>query len=271
MRMATGFVLLLPLLACPRLGAQLQRTAPGLQPQRPQQPVPQFYAQDGGTSEYLESIVIPPKAQAPFTLTLDTEWVKTLSDGGTMTLVNKRRIARDSTGRVYQERWTVVPKRGKAESHMTTIQIADPIKHTLSNCFMDRRRTCTLSTYSASTTAIYKFQRPPSGPLPNNDGYALHEDLGQQFFAGLETMGTRDKVVYNPGVVGNDQIMTVVREFWYSPQLGFNLLSKLSDPRFGTQTFTATDLIASEPDPNLFNLPDGFKVLDQRQIIPPEN
>jgi hypothetical protein len=27
------------------------------------------------------------------------------------------------------------------------------------------------------------------------------------------------------------------REYWFSPKLGFNLLSKRSDPRIGTQTF----------------------------------
>jgi hypothetical protein len=102
-------------------------------------------------------------------------------------------------------------------------------------------------------------------------GYAVHEDLGQQFLAGLETAGTRDKVTYNPGVFGNDQALIVTREFWYSPQLGFNLLSKISDPRFGTQTFTATDVVVSEPDPTIFNLPEGYTVVDERQNAAPAN
>jgi hypothetical protein len=272
MRNIAGLLILFVLFSYQNSNAQIQPPlAPGAQPQGPQKPVQQFYVEDGGTSEYLESIVIPPKAQAPFTLLLETEWVKTLSDGGTMTLVNKRRIARDRQGRIYQERWLLVPKNGKGESEMTTIQIADPEKHTLYNCFMNSRRRCALSIYSGSTNAIYKFQGPPSGPLPDDEGFALHEDLGQQVFAGLETTGTRDKVVYNPGAVGNDQIMKVEREFWYSPQLGFNLLSKRSDPRIGTQTFTVTNVTTSEPDPNLFNLPDGFSVVDQRQTAPPEN
>jgi hypothetical protein len=267
-----GGLLLFALLTCQQSSSQVQPPlAPGARPQGPQQPVQQFYAEDGGTSEYLESIVIPPKAQAPFTLILATEWVKTLSDGGTMTLVNKRKIARDSSGRIYQERWFLVPKIGKRVSHMTTIQIGDPIKHTLYNCYVDPRHQCVLTSYSPSPNAIYQFQGPPSGPLPHDEGYMLHEDLGQQIFAGVETTGTRNKIVYNPGAVGNDQIMTVEREFWYSIPLGFNIVSKLSDPRIGTQTFTATDLNTSEPDPNLFNLPDGFKVLDQRQTAPPEN
>lgn len=246
--------------------------APAEQPQGPQWPVQQFYAQDGGTREVLESIVIPPKAQAPFSLLLQTEWVRTLSDGGTITVVNERRIARDSQGRIYEERWFLVPKYGKDESRMTTIQIADPNRHTLYNCFMlDQKHQCVLSRYTASSNAIYKFQGPPTGTLPNNVGFVTHEDLGKELIAGLETTGTRDSTSYNPGVFGNDQVMTIKREFRYSAQLGFNLLSKLSDPRIGTQTFTATNLIPAEPDPSLFKLPEGFKVLDQRQTAPPQN
>ena len=91
--------------------------------------------QDGGVSEVLQSIVVPPKAEAPFTLTLETEWVKTLNDGGTITLVNKRRIARDSAGRIYQERWALVPKNDpRVKSMMTLIQIKDPKEGTLYNC-----------------------------------------------------------------------------------------------------------------------------------------
>jgi hypothetical protein len=72
--------------------------APGVQLQGKQKPVQQYYAEDGGTREVLESIVIPPKAKAPFSLVLQTQWVKMLYDGGTITSVNERRIARDGGG-----------------------------------------------------------------------------------------------------------------------------------------------------------------------------
>jgi hypothetical protein len=273
MRVTTALLALLVLLPCWKVMAQSQPPlAPAEQPQGPQWPVQQFYAQDGGSREVLESIVIPPKAQAPFSMLLQTEWVRTLSDGGTITVVNERRIARDSDGRIYEERWFLVPKYGKDESRMTTIQIADPNRHTLYNCFMlDQKHQCVLSRYTASSNAIYKFQGPPTGTLPNNVGSATHEDLGKELIAGLETTGTRDSISYNAGVFGNDQVMTIKREFWYSPQLGLNLLSKLSDPRIGTQTFTATNLIPAEPDPSLFKLPEGFKVVDQRGSAPPQN
>jgi hypothetical protein len=256
--------------SCQTLFAQTQPPlAPGAQPQGAQTPV---HVEDGGTREVLESIVIPPKTKAPFSLTLQTEWVKTLPDGGTITSENQRRIARDSDGRIYQERWFLVPKNGKVKSAMTTIQISAPYTHTLYNCFvLDGDHQCVLSSYTPSTDAVYNFQGPKTGPLPDDAGSVIHEDLGKQFIAGVETIGTRDSVIYNPDVFGNDRKVTIEREFWYSPKLGINLLSKRSDPRIGTQTFTATNLILSDPERKLFELPEGYKVVDHRETAPPQN
>jgi hypothetical protein len=273
MRALAAFLTLMPGLYCAGARGQVVTTAPGAQPQGSQKPAQQYFAQDGGTTEVLESIVIPPKTNAPFSLLLQTEWVKTLSDGGTMTMENERRIARDSKGRIYQERWYLVPKNGTQKSAMNVIQIADPNTHTAYNCFMlVEPHRCALLNYTPSVNAVYNFERPSaSGTLPDEAGSTIHDNLGKQLLNGLETIGSKDSVVYNPGVYGNDRKMTVEREFWYSPQLGINLLSKRSDPRFGTQTFTVTNLILSEPDQRLFEVPAGFEIVDQRLTRAPEN
>lgn len=242
--------------------AQTQTVQPAPAPQA------QVHMQDGGVSERLESIVIPPKAQAPFSSMLQTEWVRALPDGGSITLVNERRIARDGTGRIYQERWLLVPKNGTQQSVMTTIQISDPNNHTFYSCFT-ASQVCRLSEYGGTTSMVFKVDGPPTGPLPNDAGFAIHEDLGKQMIAGADALGTRESTSYNPGAFGNDRKLTVSREFWYSPQLGINLLSKRSDPHFGTQTFTITNLTLSEPDQHLFDLPEGFTVTDTRAPAPP--
>jgi hypothetical protein len=237
----------------------------------PQKNAPEYYAQDGGVREIMESIVIPPKVGAPFTFTLETEWVRTMYDGGTITLVNQRRIARDSKGRVYQERWLLVPKNGSVESKMNAIQIFDPNAHTRLSCFLlEKPHQCVLEGFAPSTSTVYNQASPPPGELANGMGTSLHEDLGTQLIEGLETTGTRDSVIYDPGILGNDRKMTVDREYWYSEKLGLNLLSIRSDPRFGKQTFRATNLMLSEPDPELFELPAGFTVVDQRQSVAPD-
>ena len=91
-------------------------------------------AQDGGVRAVLESIVIPPIPNHPFSATLDTEWVQYAGEGGSVTLVNERPIVRDSKGRIYQERWALVPKFSKVTSQRVLLQIADPNQQMLYTC-----------------------------------------------------------------------------------------------------------------------------------------
>ena len=241
-------------------------------PQDPQRKVTIVHTHDGGATEVLQSITVPPKAGAPFTLTLETEWVKQLYDGGTSTLVNKRRIARDAAGRVYQERWALVPKNNhRVQSIMSMIQIFDPLAHTRHDCFLlEKTNVCELLNYTRSTSNIYKPMSPATGPLPGDQGSAIHEDLGKRFIDGVETEGTHDILIYNAGVFGNDRKVTVENEFWWSPQLGLNLSSIKNDPRIGKQTFTVTEVVQGDPDPSLFQLPAGFEVVDRRQTGLPQ-
>lgn len=195
-----------------------------------------------------------------------------LADGGTITLMNRRRIARDSDGQIYQERWFLVPKNGNIESEMTTIQVSDPRAHSLYNCFLvgPKKNTCVLLVYKPKSPAVDLSEKSSAGDLPGNRGSFIHEELGRQFISGLETIGIRDETTFNPGVFGNDRKLTVEREVWYSPQRDLNLLSVRSDPRNGKQTFTATSVLLADPDSALFELPVGFKVVDHRQTSPPE-
>jgi hypothetical protein len=223
---------------------------------------------DGGTRQVLESIFIPPLAHAPFSLTLETEWTRTMDNGGSYTMVNKRQIMRDSAGRIYQERWLLVPKNGKMESKMNFIQISDPATHALYNCETATKQ-CYLQEYSGSTKANYQPGVGRSGALTDGSGYATHEDLGGDTLAGFDTVGYRDTTTLNPGAFGNDQPMVSMREFWYSKQLGINLLSILDSPLVGKERFTATDVNISEPQHRYFVIPEGYTVIDQRETGPP--
>jgi hypothetical protein len=225
---------------------------------------------DGGVTQVLQSIYVPPIQNAPFTAIVHTEWIRPLSDGGTFTVVNQRRIARDSQGRIYEERWYLVPKDGKVQSRNYLIQIADPLERTLYNCFLLRTpHQCTLQKSAERPMAAYHPASGPSGALPNGDGFRTHEDLGIQDIEGIETEGTRDTTTINQGVNGNDRPYSIMREFWFAPSLGIDLRSTVTNPSFGKQVFTITDVNSSAPDPALFQIPDGFTVVDQRKPTPP--
>jgi len=221
------------------------------------------HTRDGGTTEILQSIYIPPLLNAPFTAVVHTEWSRPIPGGGSFTAVNQRRVARDTHGRIYEERWLLVPKDGKEKSEMNVIQIADPAAHTLYNCFIAQRR-CMLETFAESAASVYTPATVRTGALPDNSGFATHEDLGLRDIDGIETHGSRDTTTLNPGVFGNDRPLVSTREFWHSSRLGINLLSILDSWRTGKQTFTLTDVSFSEPDIKLFDLPEGFEVVDRR-------
>ena len=227
----------------------------------PQQKV--YTTADGGTNGRMESIVVPPVKDAPFTLTLATEWSRPLGNGGSFTLTNQRHIVRDGKGRIYQERWILVPKGGRIPSEMDVVQITDPALHTWYNCIV-REKICDLYPYGGSTDAVYRPMIGATGPLPDGKGFRDHEELGVSNTLGVDTTGYRDTMTINAGVMGNDQPMVNSREFWYSARLGINLISKVSTPQNGTQDFRVTEITTSEPDPRFFVLPEGYKVIDHR-------
>jgi hypothetical protein len=218
---------------------------------------------DGGTSGRMESIFVPPKPDAPFSLTLATEWSRPMANGGSFTLANERRIVRDSKGRIYQERWILVPKGSKIKSQMDIFQITDPEQHTWYNCLAALKE-CRIYNYRMTTTQNYQPAIGATGPLPDGSGIRTHEDLGVGNTAGVDTHGYRETLTLNPGVMGNDKPMVTTREFWYSAQLGFNLISMVDDPQNGKQVFTVKDLSTSEPELSYFDVPEGYKVVDHR-------
>jgi len=230
-----------------------------------------FPARDGGVREVLESIVIPPIPDAPFTASLITEWVRYTPGGASITFINKRQVAREAQGRVYEERWALVPKDSDVKSRIQWIQIADPRLRILYNCNM-LTHVCDLLRYNFGPDLAAANPQPPvAGPLAGGRGFVQLENLGTRVITGMDTTGTRVTTTLNPGAMGNDRPVVQTSETWRSDQLAVNLLSIRTDPLFGTQTFTISELDPAPPDPQLFELPAGFTVKDQREMRPPSN
>ena len=55
-----------------------------------------------------------------------------------------------------------------------------------------------------------------------------------------------------------------MKEFWYSPQLGINVIEKRRDPTDGSQNFVVSEISLGEPDSRLFELPANFQIVDER-------
>ncbi len=89
------------------------------------------------------------------------------------------------------------------------------------------------------------------------------EQLGIQNIEGVEAEGTRTITTIPAGDIGNERPIEMISERWYSKDLQLVVMSRHSDPRFGEQTYRLTNIVKSEPDPSLFELPAGYKVLSE--------
>jgi hypothetical protein len=94
----------------------------------------------------------------------------------------------------------------------------------------------------------------PDGPEVNQ------ESLGTQTIEGVAAEGTRVTFTIPAGKIGNERPLITVSERWYSAELQTVVLSKISDPRMGETTYRLTNIVRSEPDPALFQVPADYKV-----------
>ena len=89
------------------------------------------------------------------------------------------------------------------------------------------------------------------------------EDLGTQNIEGVDAVGTRTITTIPAGGIGNERPIEITYEKWFSNELQLVVMSKHNDPRFGEQTYRLTNIVRSEPDPSLFSLPQGYKLITE--------
>jgi hypothetical protein len=223
------------------------------------------HAPDGGTSERIQSVAIPAIPNAPFSAVVVTELTRILPDGSKQTTSNHRSVARDSAGRIFQERRYFAPRGEVDQTRLSELEHEDPNAHQMALCSPGARVCDTYPFSLRFTPPAQNDSLPPTVSFPNGMT-VVRESLGHQTIDNIDCVGSRETTTIPAGLIGNEKAQSVVKEFWYSARLGINVLTKRSDPRVSSiQTFTVTKLSLSEPDPAMFNLPAGFAVRSQGQ------
>ena len=157
---------------------------------------------------------------------------------------------RDSQGRVRTER-----SGGRAEAS-AVIAIFDPVAG-----FSYVLHPATLSAGKTSLRVPSSTESSGSPHSKWNQASDLQtEDLGTQVINGFAATGTRTTRTIPAGAIGNLQAMQIVREAWVSTDLKVPLLIKSSDPRFGSTVMQLTNIVRSEPDASLFQVPATYTV-----------
>lgn len=227
---------------------------------------------------------------APYSAEAVTERTQVLEDGNRIVQKNTAQIYRDSEGRIRREQQfgAIGPFASSTEPH-TNIMIHDPVKGEHYILEPDEQ-------VARKMPAHFRGLMPPPrphGPMPPPDpklegvededvlvAPAPHpemrqvftyfskpadgtsESLGKQIMEGVEVEGTRTTTTIPEGQIGNERAIQIVSEKWYSPELQVNVMTKHSDPRFGTTLYQLRNINRQEPDKSLFQIPAGYKVED---------
>ncbi len=221
------------------------------------------HAFDGGTQERVQSILIPPIPNAPFSATVVTEWTRILPDGSKQTMWNHRLVARDSSGRIFQERRYFSPTGQKDPTLLSQQQFDDPNRHERILC-VPRNPTPLCHTFAYTPSLATDAPNPTLPALTTlpNKVTIQRQDLGRQTIDGVDALGSREITTIPAGLIGNEKQQPIIKEFWFSPRLGINLITKRFDPRVSSiQNFTITQINLSEPDPKLFSPPADARIL----------
>lgn len=188
---------------------------------------------------------------APYSATVITENVQTLSDGSHITRRNTARVFRDSEGRTRREQTlnSIGPYLVTgAAPHL--IFISDPV--TRQDFVLDPQ---------SQTAQKNRWRREAMRIAPQSSAEERQtQSLGTRTIEGVAAEGTRVSLTIPAGQIGNDRAIEIVTESWYASELQIVMLRKHSDPRIGEHTYRLTQLSRAEPAAELFSVPDNYKI-----------
>jgi hypothetical protein len=207
-------------------------------------------------------VFVTPIPNVPLLAVVNTQSSQIQKDGTTLNRKTLSAIARDGHGRIFNERRPLIPASETATPPILSILIYDP--QTRTSTFIDpQNHVAWQSTLNRPPSAL----PPEVGSIPligssQASPYVKEEDLGTRRMEGVDVHGTRDTQTIPAEANGGKEI-TVVDEYWYSEDLRLNMLAIHKDPRTGEQTTTVTQVDRSEPDPAIFEIPSGYKVIQR--------
>lgn len=200
---------------------------------------------------------------APFSAVAVSESTQSLPDGNNITRKTQTTLYRDSQGRFRKEvSFSAAGLLAGSGQPRSFVVIQDPVAQVGYSLEPDQK-------IARKTTLAGRVPRPNGKPTDrmNNrlqkelaDGSLKQEDLGTQTINGVLATGTRYTHTIPVGQIGNEKPIVAVSEHWYSNDLQIVVKSTRTDPRFGTTTYTVTNIQRTEPAATLFTVPADYTV-----------
>ncbi|ADW67130.1 hypothetical protein [Granulicella tundricola] len=230
-----------------------------LLPEYREAPLPPAY---GGVQVRIPGIYVTPVVNAPFTAKVQIVSQEQLPDGTVRVRKTVNHIARQSSGRIYNERRQLVAPTFQGEPRLISAHIYDPSTR--------------LNTYLNPVTHIAQEIRMKQAAVAPNYGTTRmgvgknpllkEEELGEQALGPVMLRGIRRSRTVPAAVSGTGKDVVVVDEYWYSAELEIYMIIKHNDPRTGEQIVAVSDVERGEPDGKQFVVPGNYKRVDETPV-----
>jgi len=203
---------------------------------------------------------------APYSAQAVTEHTQTLPGGNTIHTTTTANVYRDSQGRTRREQEIgAIGPWATQGTPRKVISITDPVSgliHTLNpDTQVAREMPFRAQVHAGARPGAETARQRPENPNIKT------ESLGTQVIAGVTAQGTRITRTIPAGQVGNQAPIVSITERWYSPELQTEVMRKQVNPQFGETTFQLTNIVRSEPDPSLFQVPPSYTMKSGRPSI----
>ena len=213
----------------------------------------------GGFAQNTSGIFITPVPDAPFTGVIHVERTIIRPDGQVENLMTIRDVARDSRGRIYNVFRALAPANFPGTPPTVRVHFYDPQSRSYTYLY-PRQHTYTTGTVNHPPAAEpADLVASPAGNSTPLNQFTKGEDLGTHPVEGVSAHGVRETQTIPAANSSTGKEIVLTDEYWYSDDLHMNVMVKHSDPRTGSVTVTLTQATRTDPDPSLFQIPEGYK------------
>jgi hypothetical protein len=214
-----------------------------------------------GFAQNTSTIFLTPIAGAPFSGLIEVERTIVHANGAPPAkLRTVREVARDAQGRVYNVFRQLVPDATTTEPPIIRIHFYDPQTRGYTYLYPQHKIyvTGTVNHPPASEPAD-SVASPAGNSIPLNQ-FTKQDDLGTQTIDGVTAHGVRQTQTIPAANSSSGREILLSDEYWYADDLHMNVRIQHSDPRTGNVTMTLTKVTRGDPDPSLFQVPDGYSI-----------
>jgi hypothetical protein len=147
------------------------------------------------------------------------------------------------------------------------IEIAEPAANVIYKVVPEKREATRMKGWTAGGVfggVLGGIIGPIPGGSPALQPKVTTEFAGVKTMEGLDVYGSVRTTVYPTGYQGATEEATLVQETWYSPAIKRAVLRTMKNSRTGDTVERLENVRLGEPDPALFQVPEGYNVVEAR-------